>query len=229
MENLLLSHIQIKVNKNIYLKNPETSDLGIRIVMSSVEMIHEMGLESFTFKKLSAALETTESSIYRYFENKHKLLIYLINYYWAYLEYAIVFQTHNISKAEDKLLKALEVLSDPTQLESNAIFLPMDKLNHIVIAESSKAYLTKEVDDENKAGFFIAFKNVAKRIVEFVVAIDSKIQYPNTLVSTCIEGILHQQFFAKHLPSLTDFTSEEEAENRTHIFYQMIMNNLNQH
>lgn len=229
MEDLLLSHIHIKVNKNIYLKDPETSDLGMRILISSTEMIHEMGLESFTFKKLSVCLETTESSIYRYFESKHKLLIYLINYYWAYLEYAIVFQTHNISKAEDKLFKALEVLSDPTQLQSNAIFLSIDKLNHIVIAESSKAYLTKEVDDENKAGFFVAFKNVAKRIVEIVLAIDPKIKYPNTLVSTCIEGILHQQFFAKHLPSLSDFTIEEEAENRTQIFYQMIINNLNQH
>jgi hypothetical protein len=108
-----------------------------------------------------------------------------------------------------------------------SISLSIEKLNNIVIAESSKAYLTKEVDVENKAGFFIAFKSVARRLVEIIVSIDPKIEYPNTLASTCLEGIIHQQFFAKHLPSLTDFNQEDVAKSRAHIFYQIIINNLN--
>jgi AcrR family transcriptional regulator len=79
----LIKNIQIKVNNNIYLKDPESSEIGKNIIANSIDMIHEIGLEGFTFKKLSKALHTTESTIYRYFENKHKLLIYLISWYWV--------------------------------------------------------------------------------------------------------------------------------------------------
>ena len=36
-------------------------------------MINELGFEAFTFKKLGINIESPESSIYRYFENKHTL------------------------------------------------------------------------------------------------------------------------------------------------------------
>ncbi|MFQ3214197.1 MAG: AcrR family transcriptional regulator [Marivirga sp.] len=223
----LFPNIHIKVNEHIYLKNPESSELGLRLLSTSLELIHTIGLESFTFKKLAKALDTAESSIYRYFENKHKLLIYFINYYWAYLEYIIVFEIHNITAPEEQLMKALTLLSDPPKFQSDNTILSIEKLNAIVIAESGKAYLTKEVDEDNKSGFFIAFKNVSRRIVGIIKEIDPKIAYPNTLASTCLEGIIHQQFFAIHLPSLTDFNVHEGGKNRAHIFYQMIMNNLN--
>ena len=57
-------------------------------------------------------------------------------------------------------MKGLMLLSDPPQYQANNTILSIEKLNAIVIAESSKAYLTQEVDIDNKAGFFIAFKNV---------------------------------------------------------------------
>ena len=86
----LLKNIQIKVNDKIYIKDPESSDLGKSIIKHSIEMIHAMGMEAFTFKKLAIKLGTTESTVYRYFENKHKLLIYLISWYWGWLEYEMV-------------------------------------------------------------------------------------------------------------------------------------------
>jgi AcrR family transcriptional regulator len=223
----LFPNIHFRVNEQIYLKDPESSELGLRLLSTSLELIHTIGLERFTFKKLAKALDTAESSIYRYFENKHKLLIYFINYYWAYLEYIIVFETHNLAAPEEQLMKALTLLSDPPKFQADNTILSVEKLNAIVIAESGKAYLTKEVDEENQSGFFIAFKNVSRRIVDIIQKIDPQIAYPNTLASTCLEGIIHQQFFAIHLPSLTDFNVNEGGENRAHIFYQMIMNNLN--
>ena len=77
----LLSHIQIKVNDKVFVKDPQSSDLGQRIVSIGAKMIDELGFEEFTFKKLSKEINTTEASIYRYFENKHRLLIYLISIY----------------------------------------------------------------------------------------------------------------------------------------------------
>ncbi|MFY7861276.1 MAG: TetR/AcrR family transcriptional regulator, partial [Chitinophagales bacterium] len=73
------------VNEHLYLKDPESTELGRKLVKNSVEMIYSLGFEQFTFKKLSIDLGTTEATVYRYFENKHRLLLYIINWYWLYL------------------------------------------------------------------------------------------------------------------------------------------------
>ncbi|MGK0414670.1 MAG: AcrR family transcriptional regulator, partial [Polaribacter sp.] len=73
----LLSILKISVPDKIYIKDPETSDLGKRIIENSILLIYEIGFESFTFKKLGKKIGSNESSIYRYFESKHKLLLYL--------------------------------------------------------------------------------------------------------------------------------------------------------
>jgi len=96
MEHLLQT-VTIKINEKIFLKDPESSDLGKRIVENSILMISEMGFECFTFKKLGIKIGSNESSIYRYFENKHKLLLYLTSWYWGWLEYQLVFATNGIS------------------------------------------------------------------------------------------------------------------------------------
>ena len=38
-------------------------------------------VEEFTFRKLAQKINTTEASVYRYFENKHRLLIYILAWY----------------------------------------------------------------------------------------------------------------------------------------------------
>lgn len=43
--------VLIKVNEKLYLRNPAESELGRKIVHHSVELIHTIGFESFTFKK----------------------------------------------------------------------------------------------------------------------------------------------------------------------------------
>ncbi len=73
----LLKTVQIRVNDRIYAKDPDSSDLGRNIINESVEIIHEIGFDAFTFKKLAISLGTTESTVYRYFDNKHRLLVYL--------------------------------------------------------------------------------------------------------------------------------------------------------
>ncbi|MGB3151012.1 MAG: TetR/AcrR family transcriptional regulator, partial [Maribacter sp.] len=65
MERLLQS-VKIAINEKIYVKDPESSDLGKRIIEQSILMINEMGFESFTFKKLGIKIKSNESSIYRY-------------------------------------------------------------------------------------------------------------------------------------------------------------------
>ena len=89
-------HLQIKMNEALFLRNPEGSDLGKKIIKHAIQLINKNGFENFTFKKLAEDIGSTEAGIYRYFENKHRLLIYLIAWYWNWLEYQIRFQTNNI-------------------------------------------------------------------------------------------------------------------------------------
>ena len=83
----ILSQIKIQVNPKLYLKDPHTSELGEKILKKSIILIDELGFEHFTFKKLATEINSTEASIYRYFESKQKLTFYLINWYWSFIEY----------------------------------------------------------------------------------------------------------------------------------------------
>ena len=150
----LLKTLQIKVNDKTYLKDPETSDLGKRIVEHSIILINEIGFEAFTFRKLGLKINSNESSIYRYFENKHKLLLYLTSWYWAWIEYQIVFETYSIENNVKKLEKVIEIVSKKTENDSKFSHINEMLLNKIVISEYSKSFLTKEVDIENKEGYF---------------------------------------------------------------------------
>jgi AcrR family transcriptional regulator len=84
--NTVLANFKIQINDKIYVKDPETSDLGRKILEQSIILIDEIGFDNFTFKKLGEKIGSNESSIYRYFENKHKLLVYLSSWYWSWME-----------------------------------------------------------------------------------------------------------------------------------------------
>jgi AcrR family transcriptional regulator len=70
--------LSIRMDDKLYIKDPISSELGKKILRKSIELIDSVGMEGFTFKKVAMELGTTESSIYRYFENKHKILLYLM-------------------------------------------------------------------------------------------------------------------------------------------------------
>ena len=95
--------IQIIINDGLFVKDPESTDLGKKIISKSIELIEELGFEAFTFKKLGQAIGSPESSVYRYFESKHQLLVYLICWYWSWVEYKLVFGTVNQQSSHEKL------------------------------------------------------------------------------------------------------------------------------
>jgi AcrR family transcriptional regulator len=204
------------ISPELYTKNPDSSDLGKKIVSKSISMIDDLGFENFTFKKLGIEIGSNESSIYRYFESKHALLIYLINWYWSWIEYKIVFATLNINSPIEKLEKAIKILTEEVVEDNSFSYINEVILTKIIISESSKAYHTKEVDKENEKGFYKTHKNVVERVSSLVLEINPTFEYPHMLVSTVIEGAHHQRYFSKHLPSLTDF---EEGKNNIACFY----------
>ncbi len=220
------SKISIKVNENVYLKDPESSDLGRRIVQGSIELIHEIGFEDFTLRKLAKLIKSTEASIYRYFESKHHLLVYLVLWYWGWQEYRLVMRTMNIEDPRDRLERAVQLLTEEVQQDSDFLQVDEVKLNQIVIAESSKIYLNKKVDAENEKGFFLQYKEIVERVSNIILEINPRFKYPHMLVSTVIEGAHHQRFFSKHLPRLTDTIKGEDAI--TTFYSELVFNEIDQ-
>ncbi len=217
----LLSNFKIQVNANTYVKDPETSNLGKRIIENSILLINEIGFESFTFKKLGAKIGSNESSVYRYFDNKHKLLLYLTSWYWSWVEYQLVFSTLNITDSQEKLKRAIEIITKPIQLDSKYAHINEVVLNSIIINEFSKSYLTKEVDQENKEGYFEVYKRLSSRIKDMITECSPNYAYPSSLASTLMEGSLYQHFLKDHFRSITDCTSDTM---HTDFFVNLIFN-----
>lgn len=200
----ILSNISIAINEKLYVKNPETSNLGKKIIENSILLIDEIGFENFTFKKLGDRIGSNESSIYRYFESKHKLLLYLSSWYWGWMEYKLVFATNNITSPLDKLKKAIAVVTEKIEDDYTTTHINESILNKIIIAEFTKTLLTKEVDQENKIGFFLVYKRVINRIIEMIVAVNPEYQFAKSLASSIVEGALHQHFLKDHLKTITN-------------------------
>lgn len=206
-----LSNIKLEINRSIFLKDPDSSELGKKIITGSISLIAEIGFERFTFKKLALQIQSTEASIYRYFESKHNLLVYLVVWYWRWMEYRLVFGTNNIEDNVVKLKKAIRILTEDIQEDSNFTHINEKLLNQIVIQNASKIYFIKEVEKENKEGFYLPFKELVERVSQLILNCNKNFMYPHMLVTSMIEGARHQRFFAANLPKLTDIVPGEDA------------------
>ncbi|MGB5418311.1 TetR/AcrR family transcriptional regulator [Algibacter sp.] len=199
----LFSNLKIAVPEQIYVKDPESSDLGKRIVEHSILLINDIGFDSFTFKKLGTLIGSNESSIYRYFESKHKLLLYLSSWYWAWIEYQLVLETHSLEPS-NKLKVAIEIVTRSIKEDSKFSHINEVILNKIMVNENSKSFLTKEVDQENKDGYFIVYKRIIHRLRDMIIILKPNYKFPSSLASTILEASLHQHFLKDHFVSITD-------------------------
>lgn len=209
MENL--PNIQIKIEEKVFTKDPFNSSLGKRIIQESIKMIDELGFEAFTFAKLADKVQCTEASVYRYFENKHRLLVYHLIWYWTWMEYRLTLETANIKSPEERLRIAIRILTSPLEHEPRIPQVDEEALYRIVIAESQKVYLTKNVDVENKQGLFLSYKKLCKKAAAIVREVSPSYRYPTALISTVVESSYDQRFFAQHLPSLTELPKDQEG------------------
>lgn len=200
--------INLELPENLYLRNPEQTELGRKIIDYSIRMIDEEGLEKFAFKKLAQAIGSTEASIYRYFENKHKLLIYLIAWYWTYVEFMIDYQTNNVEDPMRRLRFAIRVLTDSVEYDPSFSHIDQKALHRIVITESTKAYFTKQVEQDNREELFQGFRNLCERLGVILTDVNPEYPHPHALATLLIESSHQQIFFARHLPFLTDIPKE---------------------
>lgn len=200
------------LNEKLFLKNPQSTELGRKIIKEAINLIASLGYEQFTFKKLAVEVETTEATIYRYFVNKHKLLIYLVNWYWNYLEFQIILQLSALTDPADKIRKVIDILVWEDNREINFGSFDHQALYYIAIFEGTKTYLSKDVDENNKDMLYKPFKDLSGRIATVFSEYNPNYKYPNTLASSVIDLSHLQYFFMHHLPRLSDFAKRKRPK-----------------
>ena len=204
--------VKFDINEKIFLRNPESSEVGKLMVKKSIDLIYDLGFEHFTFKKLAIEISSTEATIYRYFENKHRLLLYILNWYWSYMEFLVTFKLENVTDKKERLKIIVNLLTHEFAESTNQFDYNKKLLNEIVIAESSKVYLVKEVSEINKNEVFKPYKDLCGKIAEVISEYNPKYKYPRSLSTTLIETSHIQQYFSVNLPKLTDISSKSNSE-----------------
>lgn len=220
-------NISISLNPGLYLKDPQQSDLGRRIIKHSILLIEKLGFEQFNFKKLAENMKSTEASIYRYFENKHLLLLYLVSWYWEWLNYMIQIKTFNIEDPRKKLEIILHTFVSISEENPAIDYVNESALHRMVIAEGTKSYHTKGVDEENSKGFFLNYKEMVSTVSDVILEIDPEFPYPHALASNLFEMTNNHFYFADHLPRLTDISDKasqhEELEKMLRFFVSKLL------
>jgi AcrR family transcriptional regulator len=212
----------VNIHGGLCLRDPKETTLGQSILKHSIILIAELGFEHFTFKKLATRINSTEASIYRYFENKHLLLVYLSNWYWEYMYINIQNKLENINSPEEKLKIAIAGILDSMMKNDEINYIDEDILHSIMVSQAVKVYRIKEVTEENKNGFFLAYKKVVRFISDIMLEVDPHFPYARILASTLTEMPNQQLYYAKNLPSLTSL--EDQKDNQSEL--QKVMESM---
>ena len=202
----------VNIHSGLCLRDPKETTLGQSILKYSIILIDELGFEHFTFKKLAVRINSTEASIYRYFENKHLLLVYLSNWYWEYMYVNIQNKLYNITSPTEKLKIAIAGILDSMMKNDEISYIDEDILHSIMVSQADKVYRIKEVTEENKNGFFLAYKKVVRFISDIMLEVDPDFPYARILASTLTEMPNQQLYYAKNLPSLTSLADQKDNQ-----------------
>lgn len=197
-------NITVDINESIYLRDPILTSLGRNILKHGIELMTEIGFEEFNFKKLATSMQSTEASIYRYFENKYMLLTYLVSWYWDFMHYMILIDTRHSMTPLQKLKQAISTLVNALHSSVTPEYINHAKLHLLIVENATKVYHNKKVDSLNKEGFYANYKKIVKTLSTMILEIDCDYVYPKALATNLIEQTLNNEYYIQHLPSLTD-------------------------
>jgi len=222
----ITDRVKLQLDPKFHLNDPTTTEIGLAVVGHGILMIDELGYESFTFRKLAERIGTTEASVYRYFKSKHRLLLYLIALYWTWMEYRLMLATLNVDDPQERLRLALHELTRP--IEQDDLFPHIDEtiLYRVVVAESPKVYLQRDVTDENRDGLFLSYKRLCRVVADLIGEVSPTYAYPVALVSTVVESSHLQRYFAEHLPRLTDVDPSRTDWSTTQFLTEMVFKTI---
>lgn len=198
-------NIQVKVDKRLYVNDPFNSDLGRKIIAEGTVQLNQIGVEKFTFRKLAKKTSCTEAAVYRYFENKYKLLNYIISWYYGWLEYHIVFTVNQKEEPSEKIDKLIELLTEPVETDPNVKDISNKDVHELVIRENIKVIHTVITDEElDKQGYSFAFNNIINRIQSLLEQLSCDPKTSRSLASFIFFQSQQMSFLSRHRKTLVN-------------------------
>lgn len=215
-------HFQVHIPSRMAQHDPSLSRTGLKILNTAIQMIADEGYEVFHLSRLAEKADTVESTVYRYFENKHKLLLYISGWYWAYLDFSIDYESRNLNEPRQILNKAIEMMAGKDLPQNNSLIGDPQLIHRIIIMEFSKIYITQLALEDNKEGYFVYFKSFVNKIAKLLSEVMSGYKFPRSFAFLLVSGIYQQAYVAEKLPALSEFDFKEPLDK----FLSRFMNNL---
>lgn len=215
------------IHNKLYIRDPYQTVLGKKIIVHSIILMYKIGFRGYTFKKLSAAIGTTEAGIYRYFKNKESLLMYIACWYWAWLEYQIIFETKNIKDPRSKLKKTIGLVSAIADAPSGREDINIPYLQQIVTEEGLIGCFSKINSQMNGNQFIQPYIDLCSTIENCILACHPVCRFPRFLATTLIETAHLQNFITSKVPLLSDFGQSKKQKNIAGYLEELVMGSLN--
>ncbi len=203
--------IKFSLSKKLYVRDPQETKYGKRLLRHSIILMDQLGLEQFTFKKLASEMKSTEASIYRYFENKYKMLSYLGCWYWEWVHYLIDIHTLNIKDPKHRLQLTIHQLIHASNESVMTEYINENALHRLLIREGVKVIHFQDVDQAKEQGLFKSKINLIEKVSDTLLQLNPDFAYHRTLASTIIDMVDNQIYYAHHLPQLSSLSSSENT------------------
>ncbi|MCB0319146.1 MAG: TetR/AcrR family transcriptional regulator, partial [Bdellovibrionales bacterium] len=193
----------------LFIRDPMETSLGRKIVDHGIKLVDSIGFEEFTFKKLATKINSTEASMYRYFESKQKFVGYLLSWYWLWLNYLVEIKTQNVSDDKKRFEILIETLTQSVQDDPATVHIDEAALHRIVVRESAKAYSLKQISQKERRGLHLAYEKFINSAAQISKGINSKYKFHKSLMVSIVE-IVHQQLFAiNYFPETTEIKAKK--------------------
>lgn len=203
-------NINVDVADSVYIRNPVETELGKKIIKHSIELFNDVGFEEFNFKKLAKEMDSTEASVYRYFENKYMLLSYLVAWYWDFMHFLLLMDTRNIDDPKIRLKKMISTLINSLDNSNVPSYINDLLLHNLVVENAYRVYQNKKVDDLKKIGFYKNYQKLVNTLKKVILEIKSDFPYPSSLATTIIDMSMHNEYNITHFPDITDTDIESK-------------------
>lgn len=206
------THLLIRPDPALHLKDPGGSEMGRALLRSGLDLMLELGLEGFTFRKLAQHAGTTEVTVYKYFPNKQRLLQYYYQLYWLWMRQVGMEILEREPDNRKALERTVEVLCGVWPRNLPPLQLEPHGLRTLVIAEGMKSYLHKQVDDDNARRLFQPYKELSAFVAGRLTACRADVPWPRSFATTVIEMAHSLPFLMEHLPSLTELSNRKDLK-----------------
>ncbi len=131
--------LRLRPDPALSLRDPEGTALGRAAIAGGLELLNELGLEAFTFRKLAGRIDSTEVSLYKYFPNKHRLLQYHFQLYWLWLRQMCGREVEEARDAKDALRRCVEAICGVWPRELPPLQVDPHALRRLVIERPTRS------------------------------------------------------------------------------------------